>query len=262
MKKVFWGIAFSLALASCNTSEKIVYLQDLDVNRSEKIAEITDLTLQPKDQISIIVSCREPKLTAMFNLLESNNRIGQESSGNSNSGRTSGYTIDTDGNIDFPIFGKLHVAGMTREQVQTMIKQKLISERQIQAPVVTVDFMNLHFSTLGEVGSPGTYSINRDKLTLLEAISMSGDLTIHGKRDAVVVIREENGKRTNYFVDLRSKDLFDSPAYNIQQNDIIYVQPNKIRAGQSTVNDNNLKSVSFWISIASFLTTIGVLIFK
>ncbi len=138
-----------------------------------------------------------------------------------------------------------------------MIKKNLILD-----PVVTVNFLNLHISVLGEVAHPGQISIDRDQINLLEAISKSGDLTIYGRRDSVLVIREENGQRTTYDVDLRTNKLFDSPVYNLKQNDIIYVRPNSTRAGQSTVNDNNVKSVSLWLSIASFLTTIGVLIFK
>ena len=129
-------------------------------------------------------------------------------------------------------------------------------------PVVTVDFMNLYFSVLGEVKNPGKYSITKDRISLLEALSMAGDLTIYGKRDAIYVIREEDGKRVTYAVDIRSTDFFRSPVYYLMQNDVVYVQPNKVRAGQSTINENNVKSVSLWLSIGSFLTTLGVLLFK
>ena len=128
--------------------------------------------------------------------------------------------------------------------------------------MVTVEFMNLYFSVLGEVKSPGKYTISKDQITLLEAIAMAGDLTITGKRDAIFVIREEAGQRITHWVDLRSQDIFQSPVYYLKQNDVIYVQPNKMRAGQSTINENNVKSVSLWISIASFLTSLGVLLFK
>ena len=126
--------------------------------------------------------------------------------------------------------------------------------------VVTVEFLNFKISILGEVSNPGTYNIKGDKVTLLEAISMAHDLTIYGRRDQVYVIREQNNTRTTYRVDLRSSDLFNSPAYYLKQNDIIYVQPNKVRSGQSTINDNSMKSASFWISIASLLSSLGVLI--
>ena len=123
--------------------------------------------------------------------------------------------------------------------------------------------MNLTISVLGEVGKPGRYNIDRDKITLLEAISMAGDLTIYGKRDNVYVMRNEGGKQTSYQVNLLSaQDVYSSPAYYLQQNDVIYVEPNSVRARQSTVNGNNVRSTSFWISLASLLTTITVLFVK
>ena len=123
--------------------------------------------------------------------------------------------------------------------------------------------MNLAISVLGEVGKPGRYNIDRDKITLLDAISMAGDLTIYGKRDNVYVMRNEGGKQTSYQVNLLSaQDVYSSPAYYLQQNDVIYVEPNSVRARQSTVNGNNVRSTSFWISLASLLTTITVLFVK
>ena len=129
-------------------------------------------------------------------------------------------------------------------------------------PVVTVEFANLAFSVLGEVKNAGKYAITRNRTTLLDAISMAGDLNITGLRDSVYVIREEGGKRMAYAVDLRSQDLFTSPAYYVKQNDVIYVRPNAMRAGQSTINENTFSSVGFWMSVGSFLMSLGVLVFK
>ena len=181
---------------------------------------------------------------------------------NNNNGEISGYTLDDKGAIDFPVLGNLTVAGMTRSQIAALVKQRLKEENLVNDPVVTVEFMNLSFSVLGEVKTPGKYSISKDYITLLEAISMAGDLTIYGKRDAIFVIREEKGERVTHWVDLRSCDLFKSPVYYLKQNDVVYVQPNKVRAGQSTLNENSVKSVGLWISIGSFLTSLGVLLFK
>ena len=177
-------------------------------------------------------------------------------------GEISGYTLDDKGNIDFPVVGTLHIAGMTKSQIATLVKKRLMEENLVNDPVVTVEFMNLYFSVLGEVKTPGKYAITKDQITLLEAISMAGDLSIYGKRDAIFVIREENGERVTHWVDIRSKDLFNSPVYYLKQNDVVYVQPNKVRAGQSTINENSVKSVSLWISIGSLLSSLGVLLFK
>ena len=230
-------------LVSCNTSKEIVYFQDIVVNQPEAIIGARDITVQPKDQISIMVSSKDPQLAALFNL-------------------TRVHTLDDKGNIDFPVVGTLHIAGMTKSQIATLVKKRLMEENLVNDPVVTVEFMNLYFSVLGEVKTPGKYAITKDQITLLEAISMAGDLSIYGKRDAIFVIREENGERVTHWVDIRSKDLFNSPVYYLKQNDVVYVQPNKVRAGQSTINENSVKSVSLWISIGSLLSSLGVLLFK
>lgn len=261
MKKILLMAMLALALASCNTSKKIVYFQDIQVNRPEAITEARDITVQPKDQISILVSSKDPQLAALFNLPRAQYQIGSGSS-ESSSGQISGYTLDTEGYIDFPVLGRLYVAGMTKSEIASFIKKRLMDENLINDPVVTVEFMNLYYSILGEVNNPGKYMITKDQITLLEALSMAGDLTIYGKRDAIFVVREEDGQRVTHWVDLRTQDLFRSPVYYLKQNDVIYVQPNKVRAGQSTINENNVKSVSLWISIASFLSSLGVLLFK
>ena len=246
-------------LVSCNTSKEIVYFQDIVVNQPEAIIGARDITVQPKDQIS----SKDPQLAALFNLTRVQYRAGSSDlrSGNIN-GEISGYTLDDKGNIDFPVVGTLHIAGMTKSQIATLVKKRLMEENLVNDPVVTVEFMNLYFSVLGEVKTPGKYAITKDQITLLEAISMAGDLSIYGKRDAIFVIREENGERVTHWVDIRSKDLFNSPVYYLKQNDVVYVQPNKVRAGQSTINENSVKSVSLWISIGSLLSSLGVLLFK
>lgn len=264
MKNRFLTLLFlAVSLVSCNTSKEILYFQDIAVNQPEAIEGTRDITVQPKDQISIMVSSKDPQLAALFNLTRVQYRAGStDVRGGSNNGEISGYTLDDKGDIDFPVIGSLHIAGMTKSQIAALIKKRLVDEDLVKDPVVTVEFMNLYFSVLGEVKTPGKYSITKDQISLLEAISMAGDLTIYGKRDAIFVIREENGERVTHWVDIRSKDFFKSPVYYLKQNDVVYVQPNKVRAGQSTINENNVKSVSLWISLGSFLTSLGVLLFK
>ena len=264
MKKIFSILLLSgVLLSSCSTSRQILYFQDAPINQPDTITGVKDITVQPKDQISIVVSSKDPQLAALFNLTKIQYRAGyNDLKGSNNNGEISGYTLDDNGDIDFPVLGTLHIAGMTKSEIAKTIKTKLIEENLVNDPVVTVEFMNLYFSVLGEVKTPGKYAITKDQITLLEAISVAGDLTIHGKRDAIFVIREEDGKRVTHWVDIRSKDIFNSPVYYLKQNDVVYVQPSKVRAGQSTINENQLKSVSLWISVASFLSSLGVLLFK
>ena len=262
MKRTLFYVVALLCLCSCgNTLQEVTYFQDLPFNSSQDIDSVGVIKMEPDDQISIMVSCKDPELSMLFNLVTVQNRVG---SNNAYSGNNylSYYTIDKDGYIDFPVLGKVHVAGMSRQQVAMEIKDRLDKSGQASNPVVTVEFANLTFSVLGEIKSAGKYSITKNRTTILDAISMAGDLNITGLRGPIYVIREEKGKRITYPVDLRSQDLFKSPVYYIKQNDVIYVRPNKMRAGQSTINENTFSSVGFWMSVGSFLMSMGVLIFK
>ena len=255
-------IVFLFVLASCKTYEKINYMQDVRVDTPVEVSVNQGIRIQPQDMLSIVVSSKTPELAMIFNLPVVSYQAGSEVVSGAGSQRLLGYVVDNNGEIDFPVLGNIKVAGLTRWEVQEYIKKTIIDAGLMKDLVVTVEFMNFKISIMGEVNSPGTYTINGDKVTLLEALSMARDLTIYGKRDGVYVVREENGVRTTYNVDLRSVSLFDSPVYYLRQNDVVYVEPNKVRAGQSTINENSLKSVSLWISIGSFLTSLAVLIFK
>lgn len=263
IKNILWVSATTVLFSSCATP-KIAYLQDMQPGTAEEVLNTTEIRVRPEDKISILVNSKDPLLANLFNLPIVSRQIGTTSSASSsNSQGISGYTVNKDGNIDFPVLGPVHVAGMTREEIAAHIKNELISQDLVKDPVVTVEFMNLTVSVLGEVVHPGRFNIDKDRLTLLDAISMAGDLTVYGKRDNVLVQRDENGKKVLYKVNLNSgHDLYSSPVYYLQQNDIVYVEPNSVRARQATVNGNNIRSASFWMSLASLLTTITVLIVK
>ena len=259
-------VACVLFLGSCSTPKKIVYFQDMPLDENGLAATAPeDIRIMPKDKISIMVNCQDARLDNLFNLPIVNQQLGQEasSSGSGTNRGMSGYTVDNDGNIDFPVLGSLHIAGMTRGEAASFIKGELVSRDLAKTPIVTVEYMNLTFSVLGEVNSQGRYSIDRDNVTILDAISQAGDLTIYGRRDGVTVLRNVGGVQKSYKVDLCSAaDLYSSPAYYLQQNDVVYVEPNETRARQSTVNGNTVRSTSFWISLASLLTSVIVLIAK
>ena len=253
-------MALALTAVSCNTYRKINYLQDIVPDKAERIAINKGILIQPKDMISIVVSSRNPELALIFNLPVISYQAGSEVVSGQGSQRLLGYVVDNDGYIDFPVLGLVKAAGLTRWELANEIKSMIIEGNYINDPVVTVEFMNFKISVMGEVTSPGTYNIEGDKITLLQALSLAKDLTIFGRRDNVSVIREQGDERIIYQVDLRSASIFESPAYYLQQNDIVYVEPNKVRAGQSTINENNIKSVSLWVSVGSFLTSLAVLI--
>ncbi len=255
-------------LTSCGSSKKVVYFQDLKPGETEiQLPEVKAITVRPEDKISIIVNSRDPQLTDLFNLPYVSRQLGQSLSRN---GITTGisqgvsvYTVNAEGEIDFPVLGKIKVAGMKREEIAETVKNKLITENLVKDPVVTVEFANLCISVLGEVNHPGRFSIDRDRLTILDALSMAGDLTIYGNRYKVMVLRQEGDIQRVYGIDLTSGNhIYTSPAYYLQQNDVVYVEPNDVKARQSTVNGNNVRSTSFWISLASLLTSVAILIFN
>ncbi|WP_251967377.1 polysaccharide biosynthesis/export family protein [Parabacteroides sp. AD58] len=246
-----WVILFS----ACNSTKEVVYLQDVVPLKQQDIERKYEVFIHEDDLLSIMVNSKDPELALPFNMPLITYQIGSESSGQQ---RVLGYLVDTNGDIDFPILGKLHVAGLSRLELRDLIKEKLISGDYIKDPVVTVQFLNYKVSVMGEVARPGSFTITGDRITLLEALSMAGDLTIYGRRDRVAVIREENGKRTILFHDLRSSDIFTSPCYYLQQNDIVYVEPNKAKAGQRDINQNN--SVSVWLSAVSVLAAVASLL--
>ena len=254
-----------LAAVSCSTPKEISYFQDLQPGVTElTITDSVEIKVRPKDKLSILVNAQDPKLTNMFNLPIVSQQIGQESTGSSGTSRgVSGYTVDSFGDINFPVLGKIRVEGMTREQIADYLTKQLKEQELIKDPVVTVEFINLGVSVLGEVNNPGRIKIERDNMTILDAISEAGDLTIYGKREKVLVLRQENGRQRVYGVNLCSAEhIYSSPVYYLQQNDVVYVEPNDTKSRQSTVNGNTVRSTSFWISLASLITSIAVLIAK
>lgn len=250
-------VCVAVFFTACTSTKKIIYLQDVVPLKQQEIEQKYEVIIHSDDLLAIMVNSRDPELALPFNMPMITYQLGSASTGQQ---RVLGYLVDTNGNIDFPILGQIHAEGLTRMQLTELIKNKLIEGDLIKDPIVTVQFLNFKISVMGEVSRPGSFTISGDRITLLEALSMAGDLTIYGRRDRVGVIRENDGKRTILFHDLRSADIFNSPCYYLQQNDIVYVEPNKAKAGQSSINQNN--SIGVWVSVISLLTTIAVLIFK
>lgn len=254
----FWMMI--LIISSCASAKNITYFQNRAVNHPEKIDKHAGIVIQPKDMLSIVVSSRNPELVAMFNLPVVSYQAGSEVVTGGYNQRLMGYVVDNEGNIDFPVLGTLNVSGLTRWELSGKIKNELLDEGLLTDAVVTVEFLNFKISVIGEVNSPGTYNVEGDKVTILQAISLAKDLTIFGKRGNVSVIRERNGERVIYQIDLRDVSLFNSPAYYLQQNDIVYVEPSEIKARQSTTNDKALRITSILVSSGSLAVSIATLV--
>ena len=263
MKRFFIPLLLVLSFlaASCSTTtwKNINYLQDIQADTSMNMAINKGIIIQPQDQLSIIVNSSNQELAAMFNKSIATHYAGSEM--RSSGGQyVTGYVVDNEGNITFPQLGSIKVSGLNRWELQSLLEEMLHSTGLLKDATVTVEFLNFKISVLGEVASPGSYSVAGDKITIFQALALARDLTIYGQRNNVMVIREKNGERTIYTLDPRSSDIFNSPAYYLQQNDVVYVTPSDVRAGQSTINENYFKSGSFWMAMGSLGVTVANLI--
>ena len=250
-------------VSSCITPKTVAYFPDMTDGTSLALVESKGIVLKPADKLSIVVNTKSAELNNVLNLPVTSQIIGYTEVQSTNQSRaTSGYTIDPDGMIDFPLVGRVKAAGMTRAEFAAYLKNTLEEKSVARDAVVTVEYLNLGFSVIGEVKEPGFYQFDNDKTTLLQALSKAGDMTIYGKRDIVKVIRRNGDRQDTYVVNmLDAEQMAKSPGYIIQQNDVVYVQPNNYRKRQSQ-NANDTTTGTFWISAVSVLTTILVLIFK
>lgn len=241
----------------------------MDVMQEYPILQKYEAVIHRDDKLSIVVSCKNPELAIPFNIPGNGGgsySISQEANILSKeapvieSKSLKGYRVDVDGNIDFPILGKIHAEGLTRMQLTDLIKKDLVKGNYIKDPIVFVDFENFKISVLGEVSNKGSFNIDGDRITLLEALAMAGDLTENAKIDRVAVIREYGNKRRIFFNDLRTKDLFSSPCYYLQQNDIVYVEPSGIKATQK--DQRRLQALSIWLGFISTITSLTFLFIR
>jgi len=221
-------IGLMLMLNSCIVSEKVVYVNDMRPDTTYSVPEVPALRVLKSDRLSIVVSAKTPELAAPFNQGTSGYRVNEQgnvSAGAAAAADTKGYLVGDDGEIDFPILGALRVEGMTLNQISEMIRGRLVDEKLINDPIVNVELLNLKVNVMGEVNSVGVLSVPDGRITLLEAITRAGGLTANAAAERITVIREEGGVRRMILSDIRSKDIFSSPSYYLQQNDIVYIAP-------------------------------------
>ncbi|WP_299436895.1 polysaccharide biosynthesis/export family protein [uncultured Aquimarina sp.] len=244
-------LVLSTIIFSCKTPTDVVYFQDSQ--NLEKINSTNSFTpvFKVDDVVSILVSATDMDAARPFNLMQGaslpspTGDIGASSGGNGGVEPT--YLIDEEGNIDFPVLGKLKISGLTRVQIKDMLKEKL--KIYIKDPIVNVRLKNFKITVIGEVSQPGSFTIPNERVTIIEAIGLAGDLTIMGKRGNVMVIRENDGVNTYHKVDLTSKSIFDSPVYYLAQNDVLYVEPNDARIKVSKGRDNTIGIVLSVVSV-------------
>ena len=262
-----------ICLCSCSSPKNVAYFQNAEAIRGMTLQNEQPFRLRPKDKINIVVSSTDPMLVQQFNLTsvsQTMRPLGTNLAPQTSIGGTSAsgsqilaYTVDEQGDIDFPVLGKVAVEGKTRQEVAAHIRSRLVERDLVKDPIVIVEYVNLAVNVLGEVNRPGRIDVMKDYFTILDAIGAAGDLTINGQRENVMVFRELDGEDQTIVINLCDRqDILSSPAYYLQQNDVVYVTPNPKRQRESKSMGNTFNQPSIWISLASLLTTITALLVR
>lgn len=244
MKKLtnIFLLLMGIMLTSCMSTKKVTYFQNLDNVDLSKTTGLYDAKIMPKDILSITVHTLTPEASEAFNL----------------KGSTSGYLVDNEGNIDFPVVGTLNLGGMTTKEAEALIKSKIVPYMSTsENPIVQVRMSNYKYAMLGGIRAPGVYTAPNEKISIVEAIARAGDLDLYGQRDKIFLIREnEHGQREYHQLNMNDAEIFNSPYYYLQQNDIVYVEPKKVVARNAFFTS----STSMWLSIFGMLTSVSTFI--
>lgn len=259
MKKIHLLLLIALFLSSCASQKRAWYLQDAENNTVSNITTDYQIKIKPLDRLTVIVNSKNPELAAPFNTSSSLNSLTGVTGGQTTTSSITAIqtrSIDDNGILNMPIIGDIQCTGLTRSELERKIAKLIIDGEYINDPTVNINFVDMKISVIGEVRTPGQYDIASDRISLFDALAMAGDLTIYGKRDDVAITREENGERTVVYLNLNSKEIFESPYYYLQQNDIVYIKPNKAKSAAGEIDQNR----TFYLSLASTAISVATLI--
>lgn len=244
-------LLISILFTSCANTKKIVYFNNVpDKTFSSENTE-KQTPIRANDILSITVSSLNAEASAAFNLQSSN--IGRATTVTGSNTESGGYLVNTDGNIDMPMLGTIKAAGFTKNQLKENIVNLILAKKLLVDPIVDIRYLNFEVTVLGEVAHPTVITVPNEKISMLKAIGLAGDLTIYGKRDNVLLIREENGEKITRHIDLNSSDFFNSPYYYLQPNDVIYVEPNKQKAISAVRNQQLLPIIISALSVVAIV---------
>lgn len=247
-RRLFFAILTAFVLAGCSSLKDVLYFQNIDKASLRPLAQEYEAVIKKDDRLIIVVSGPDKTVTSPYNLTLAENGYYNQNPELS----TLSYLVDPEGNIDFPILGKLHVEGMTRNQLVTYLTNEI--GKDVKDPIVYISFKNFKITVLGEVGHPGTYTIESEKVNVLQALSYAGDLQLTAQRNGILLLREVDGVMEHYKIDLTDSSLLESPYYYLQHNDILYVQPSLTRVATAT------SSIGLWTSGLSVLSTVLALV--
>jgi len=260
MKHLGIFILGALLLASCATNKRAAYIQQVQTDIPTAIEQDYQIRIKPLDRLTVTINSKDPELAVPFNSSTSLSSVtGVASYSSATNQSLQIRTVDENGMLDMPVIGKIDCKGKTRSELAQAIADKIVEGGYINDPSVNVQFADMKISVVGEVARPGQYDVTRDKISLFDALAMAGDLTIYGIRTDVAVAREVDGVRTIEYLDLTSTDIFNSPAFYLQQNDVVYVKPNKYKAQTGEISQNRnfyLSLVGTAISVATLIVTL------
>lgn len=257
MKHLGIFILGALLLASCATNKRAAYIQQVQTDIPTAIEQDYQIRIKPLDRLTVTINSKDPELAAPFNAASSYNSLnGLSSYSSSSNGNLQILTVDKEGKIQLPIIGEIDCDGLTRNELAKKIENTIRENGMVHDPIVIIQFADVKFSVLGEVARPGQFSITKDRISLFDALAMAGDLTIYGQRENVALIREENSMRTVHYFDLKNPDILTSPYFYLQQDDVVYVTPNKYKAQAGEINQNR----SFYISLVSVAVSVATLL--
>ena len=255
MKKIVTTLFLFTLIISCATKDDVVYFNGINAADNSIGLDSYSPTFHIEDELIIVVNALDAEAAKPFNKTAVTVAYDQVDARGRERMQT--YRVDSDGNIDFPVLGKIQIAGLNRDQATNLLEEKLGD--YIKNPIVDIKTVNYKITVLGEVNRPGTYTTQNERITLLEAISLAGDLTIYGERENVLVIQDYDGNKTYTRVNLKSNELFDSPVYYLSQNDVVYVEPNNTRARNSSIGAATgvlLTSLSLVLSMTAIIVTV------
>jgi polysaccharide export outer membrane protein len=260
IKLLFGLLVVTLFLTGCGSSKNVAYFQNSDTVNLEASRMLYDARIMPKDMLTITVSTTDPEAAVPFNLTVATVQSMSLRSNSTSQATLQTYLVDNEGNIDFPLVGRMHLGGLTKSEAEQLILQKIkpfMSETE--NPIVTVRMINYKISVIGEVARPGMFTVANEKISILEALAQAGDLTIYGVRDRVKLIREDStGKKEIHVLNLNDANIINSPYYYLQQNDIVYVEPNKVKSQNSSVGS----MTTLWFSATSILISLTSLLYN
>ncbi|MDE6629540.1 MAG: polysaccharide biosynthesis/export family protein [Muribaculaceae bacterium] len=260
LRNILIGGAAALALTACSSKKDTVLPYFTDISTvAEGTMPAGDYMpeIKPDDELYITVNSLTPEATSIYNLPAANPATSSDITSSVNP-RQQTYVVDTKGDINFPILGTIHVAGMTTDQLQELLTREI--SKDVENPHVRVQLMNFKVVVAGEVNNPSTVNVNRNRFSILDALSAAGDLTPYGERSNILLIREENGERKFVHLDLNSSELLNSPYFYLQQNDYVYVEPNKVRQSNAKYNQDNAYKLQVTSTVVSAASVIASLV--